>query len=280
MVVEKLKERVIKKAKSDSRVRVVMLNGSRANHNGEIDQFSDLDIVYFVNDYIGVLKDNDFFEHFGEVLISQSKEEQLFPQTSDFLGYIKMMQFKDGTRLDLSIVDVNDMEDAIKNKDYYQCLLDKDDYLEGISLPNRSVFTIDKPSEDYFKANVKQFYWLSFYVVKGVERGMYPYAIEHLALMREAFEAMAAWYVGAKFGWEIELGKAGKYLPKYLSKHDYNKYLKTYPLATQNTVYKAMMDLMELFDDYVNCVARKLNYQIGVNHQEILFAIDNYRKLK
>lgn len=277
-MIEDLKNRVIKKAQNDPRVRLVMLNGSRANLHGDVDRFSDLDIVYYVVDYESVVNDQHFFDEFENVLISQAKEEQLFPKTSEFLGYIKMMQFSNGTRLDLSIIDVCDLTLSLADKDYYQPLLDKDHRLKGQRLPNQNVFTIDVPTKAYFQANVKEFYWLSLYVMKGLERSMIPYAIEHLSLMRAALEAMLAWSIGVEYGWHIELGKSGKNLPNYLDKEHYQTYLMTYPLAKKASVYESLFTMVNLYRVVSEKVSKHFGYGILVNHQAICEYIQKNRR--
>lgn len=270
MGIENLMEKILDRALSDHRIRLVMLNGSRANLNGDIDAMSDLDIVYYVNDFESIVNDQSFFTSLGDILISQEKHEQLFPEKSIFLGYIYMMQFKDGTRLDLSVVSVDDLDESIQEKDYYKILLDKDNRLNNISLPNRDVFTISKPSAEYFQATVKQFYWVSLYVIKGVKREMYPYAIQHLDILREALEAMISWYIGCTFDWNKELGKAGKYYREYLSKDEYDLYITSYALANKASIYGALSNMMRLFKTMSDGVSKKLKFDKKVSHEEIV----------
>ena len=274
MKITQLQEKVLQKGKTDKRVRVIILNGSKATINGDNDAYSDLDIVYYVQNYSDIIKDSAFFDTFGEVLISQSKDEQLFPTKSSFSGYIKMMQFKDGTRLDLSIVPIEALEDHIKRPDYYKILLDKDNILSDYSLPNQCVFPIKKPSQPFFDAAVKQFYWISLYVKKGIKRDHYPYAINHLDIMREALEAMISWHIGGTHGWDIELGKAGRKFHQYLPKETYQKYINSYPLANRKSILYALLIMVDLFHEISKSVSELLNYPIQINHQEILNTLE------
>ncbi len=41
---------MLDKANGDGRIRAVLLNGSRANHSIQPDQWQDFDIVYIVNE--------------------------------------------------------------------------------------------------------------------------------------------------------------------------------------------------------------------------------------
>ncbi len=280
MSVDNLLKKVLDRALEDDRIRVVMLNGSRANLKGDIDAMSDVDIVYYVSDYESIIKEHAFFTSFGDVLISQEKSEQLFPEISTFLGYIYMMQFKDGTRLDLSVVSVNDLNESIQSKDYYKVLLDKDSRTESMVLPNTDVFTISKPSKAYFQAAVKQFYWVSVYVIKGVNRKMYPYAVKHLDILREALEAMISWYIGCTNDWNIELGKAGRHYAKYLSEEQYALYIESFALANKASIYKALSNMMRLFKAMNDVVSEAMKYEKKVDHEVIVRYLEEQSDFK
>ncbi len=117
MSLNSLFETVMTKAENDPRIHLVMLNGSRAHQANHTAQYGDLDVVYDVTDINAVLNDVSFFQGFGEVLISQSKDEQLFKTPSNLLGHIHMMQFTDVTRLDLRVIDVFDLALSIQDDD-------------------------------------------------------------------------------------------------------------------------------------------------------------------
>ena len=263
-------DRVIEVAKNDERVRLVMLNGSRAHKNHPIDGYSDFDVVYYVNNVSPFLENHFLLEAFNPILICQTKDDQIFPEVTDFLGYIYMMQFEDGSRLDLSLCSVDDLEENIKEKDYYQLLLDKDYRLNEDFCIDEKVFTISPPTQDYFNAAVKEFYWLSLYVMKGVERTMVPYAIGHLSLMRRCLDAVIEWYIGIQFGWDIEVGKAGKDYDKYLDERYYSNYLKTFPNAEKSAVYDALGTMMLLFFYLSTSVSIYLNYPLQEDYQKII----------
>lgn len=91
-----LKE-LIQFAEEDSDIRAVIMNGSRVNINVKPDCFQDYDVVFFIlhAENEKYKKDHSWISRFGELVICQQ---------NDFSPghYIFLMQFKDGTRIELS----------------------------------------------------------------------------------------------------------------------------------------------------------------------------------
>ena len=57
---------ILETAKSNDRIRAVMLNGSRVNPHAARDIFQDFDIVYFVTDLPSFTSDHTWIDRFGE----------------------------------------------------------------------------------------------------------------------------------------------------------------------------------------------------------------------
>lgn len=99
-------ELILGTAKSDERIRGVILNGSRANPNAPRDIFQDFDIVYIVTETKSFIADKHWIDPFGEPLVIQQ------PDYNDIINgenintderYAYLMQFADGNRIDLSL---------------------------------------------------------------------------------------------------------------------------------------------------------------------------------
>ena len=71
---------VLNFAKTDKRIRMVTLEGSRTNTNIPPDDFQDFDITFFVTDMDSFTSDDKWLDIFGERLILQKPEDmELFP---------------------------------------------------------------------------------------------------------------------------------------------------------------------------------------------------------
>src|SRR5699024_11997783 len=71
---------VLNFAKTDKRIRMVTLEGSRTNTNIPPDDFQDFDITFFVTDMDSFTSDDKWLDIYGERLILQKPEDmELFP---------------------------------------------------------------------------------------------------------------------------------------------------------------------------------------------------------
>ena len=96
-------EIIINTAKSDDRIRAVIMNGSRVNPNARRDIFQDFDIVYIVTEVGSFKEDHSWIDRFGEIMILQMPEAMQYPPPRDNGRFVYLMQFADGNRIDLSL---------------------------------------------------------------------------------------------------------------------------------------------------------------------------------
>jgi len=87
---------IINTAREDKRVRVVIMNGSRADPDARRDIFQDYDIVYLVTDVPSFKRDPNWIRKFGELMIMQLPGDMNDPPSSDDDSYTYLMQFTDG----------------------------------------------------------------------------------------------------------------------------------------------------------------------------------------
>src|SRR5215208_2868364 len=94
---------ILETARSDERIRAVIMNGSRANPNAPRDPFQDFDIVYIVTDVPSFRNDRQWVKRFGEMMVMQLPEEMQDPPPEGDGHFMYLMQFMDGNRIDLGI---------------------------------------------------------------------------------------------------------------------------------------------------------------------------------
>lgn len=259
-------------AERDDRVRVVTMNGSRVM-NRKKDRFQDFDIVYFVNDLKSFLDDPEWIEVFGERLYMQTKDDQVFDASGlDDDHYIYLMLFKDGNRLDLSLMDVASFKEAITDDPMVNVLLDKDRRLDEPHEPDDSHFNVRKPSETLFSSCVNETLFVSTNVAKGLWREEPTYALEMLAIIRRCLRGMLAWHVGVDYDFKVSVGKFSKYLDQYLDENLFKGLLETYVSADIDAVWSGLFTLMATFDASASHVSKKLRYPYDPKETEAIVA--------
>lgn len=133
---QEMMELLLGYARSDERIRLVTMEGSRTNVNISPDQFQDYDISYFVTEMDSYKADDAWLDVFGIRLIMQKPEDmELFPPTlGNWFSYL--MLFEDGTRIDLKLVPVDEVEDYFAKSDgLVKVLLDKDSLIRQEVIP-------------------------------------------------------------------------------------------------------------------------------------------------
>ena len=258
-------DKIIDLAKRTENVRVVEMNGSRVNPNITKDQYQDFDIVFYVKNFKAFLKDETWKNDFDKPLVSQcSKEQRDYDESSN--SYIYMLQFFDGTRLDLNIVDIKNIDKAIKKDSLSKIILDKDNYGFN-SNPNESSYYVEKINEKDFSFTVNEFFWVLPYVAKGLSRNEVIYAYKHLNIIREELDNILDWWIGYNHDYKISVGKMKKKYKELLPKEIYEKYLNTYASIKINSIKSGLFQTLELFD----CFSRKLADIYGYFYNRTLY---------
>lgn len=220
---EEMMSLIMEKAQMDDRVRAVYMNGSRINPEAVQDKYSDFDIVYIVRDIRTFTGDSNWIEYFGEILIIQ-KPTDWYSHPYDYGGagsFSYLMQFKDGNRIDLTLIDETNIESAIKDTDPRKILLNKDGIEGLLDIPAKDFYHIEKPGEKEFSDCCNEFFWVSLYVAKGICREELMYSrifMEHTVM--DMLLKMLSWSLGIDHDFSLCIGKNYRYLKNYLSPED------------------------------------------------------------
>ena len=110
---------ILQRAKKDSHIRGVLLQGSRVSKEASPDCFQDYDVVFLADTLEPFLENPRWIDCFGHRIIMQIPEKP----TESRITYL--MQFTDGNRIDLTLVrlDKKDTDPRVRG----MVLLDKDE---------------------------------------------------------------------------------------------------------------------------------------------------------
>ncbi|GHT69108.1 aminoglycoside nucleotidyltransferase ANT(6)-Ia [Spirochaetia bacterium] len=254
-------ELILSVAKNDERVRAVFLNGSRANVNAPKDRFQDYDIVYLVTEMDSFIKDRHWVDAFGKRIIMQEPEAMaLFPPEHPG-RYARLMLFEDRNRIDLSMRLIKDLDTYLKEDKLTVMLLDKDKRIAPLPPPSDEDYRVKRPSAEYFDDCCNEFWWVSTYVIKGLYRKEFFYAAEHLnGNVRPELLRMLSWKVGIETEFSVSVGKAYKYLDKYISADTREQLLKTYQNDSAEHLMQALLECQDLFRKTSRFVAKEFGF--------------------
>jgi Streptomycin adenylyltransferase. len=81
-------------AKTDDRIRVVGMEGSRTNKNIVSDHFQDYDITYIVTDMKPFIENEEWLDLFGERVFMQKPEDMslYLPELGNWFSYLMLLK--------------------------------------------------------------------------------------------------------------------------------------------------------------------------------------------
>ena len=254
-------------ANTDERIRAVSMEGSRANPKAPKDKYMDYDITYYVADIAPFYNNPAWVEDkFGKPLIMQMPEAMRRPVGGGHFNY--MMIYPDGNRLDLTFQPKRYIDDGEPSV----TLLDKDDgngFRPASLHLNDAAYYIKPPSElDYYSC-CNDFWWCLNNVAKGIARDELSYVMYMLNdVVRPELHDMIEWYIGTQHGFNLSVGKAGKYYKRYLSSELYAQYAATYSGSDYDEIWAAVYAMCDLFHMLALTVASHFIFTYRQNEED------------
>jgi aminoglycoside 6-adenylyltransferase len=252
---------IVGTAQADERIRAVILNGSRANPNVQRDIFQDYDIVYIVTEMAPFVHNLAWVQRFGEMMVMQLPDEMGEARETPPVSYAYLMQFLDGNRIDLTIFPLNCLQEMARDS-LSVLLLDKDGIIDPFPAPNEGDYLPQPPTARQFFERCNEFWWVSPYVAKALWRDEILYAKQLLdGTLREQLMACLGWYVGAKTGFAVSTGKAGKHFRHYLEPAQWALLLRSYSSADPEQTWDALLAMGQLFREVGVAIAYVYGYE-------------------
>lgn len=262
-------ELILGVAEADVRIRVVGLNGSRANPAAPRDEFQDFDVVYLVTDTEPFMRDYGWVDVFSERVIMQLPQLGLIlpPDPGNWFAYL--MQFTDGNRIDLTIRHLDELNMYLAEDSLTKILLDKDSLCAGIPAPSDRKYHVKPPTTDNFRGCCNEFWWVSLYAAKGIFRHELLYATEHIGIyMRDMLMHMLSWQVGCENRFSVSVGKSYKYIERRLPRETWLRLVSTHDLGGYDSCIRAIYTMIALFRESAAAVAGALGFEYDRDEDE------------
>lgn len=260
---DEMLELILNTAKEDERIRAVTMEGSNTTQGAALDKYSDFDITFFVNDIREFTKGQSYMERFGDILIQQCPDDW-YEEPYDYESrnrFAYLTQYKDGNRIDLTLIDVSDIASQIEFDEPRRVLLNKDNFSELKDITSNEVFFIKMPSKQEFFNTCNEFRWLANYVTKGICREELFYAKCMMdEYMMHMFIKMLNWKVAVDNDFKVTTGACSKYLKKYLSKEEMARFQGIFANGEFGEMSFKLFMMYDYFADLARYVSNKLGY--------------------
>lgn len=276
-----IESKILKLAEKDSRIRAVILNGSRANPNVNKDNLQDFDITFIVGDFNSFLENRNWLHYLGNPILQQfpdemdlGKEENEHRNSFTFLTY-----FDDGNRIDITLFPKEKFETDFNSESLSIVWMDKDGMLKNIAITSDIDYHISKPSQQEFSEVCNEFWWCITNVAKGLKREEIIYAKDMMEnVVRPMFLKIIEWKIGVENSFKVSTGKSGKFIAKYLDDQFYNSILATYSNSNIETNWTALFLMMKIFREEQSHLANNLH--LKTNSDEAKNAFDIVTKIR
>ncbi len=259
---------IVETACQDERIRAVIMSGSRTDPHAPRDIFQDFDIVYLVTDVASFKSDPGWHRRFGEIMTMQLPEGMQDPPAENNGGWVYLMQFTDGNRIDLGLYPLSSAAEFIADS-LSVVLLDKDNLIPPLPAPSERSYLPMPPTAKQFADCCSEFWWCSPYVAKGLWRGQVTYARAMLDLyVRDQLMKMLTWYIGIQTGFAKNPGKFGRHLQQLLEPELWDMLMATYSDASSDRTWDALFMMGALFRRVAICVADHFGFAYPFEHDE------------
>ena len=265
---EEMLSLVLEFARSDDRIRAVVMNGSRANSNAGRDIFQDYDIAFFVTDVEPFREESRVVPHFGVPLLVEKVEDQVYRPGLRDGRYTYNVQFTDGNRIDMAFFPV-EMPERRPFDSLTRVLLDKDGLIPDLPNPSERSHFITEPTQKLYDDCCNTFcFTLGSHIPKTLWRRKLPLLKCHVDRLRKGLVLMLGWYIGVTKGFERSLGSEGRDLEKHLEPEDWREFERTYAGSDYDDIQESVLVTHRLFTRAAKSVGMHYGYRFPSENTE------------
>lgn len=246
-------------AQKNQKVRALLFNGSRVNSAINIDILSDYDFMFLVTEPDSFAKDTKWLDSFGDILITRCYDFS----THSYKRYILLTLFQDYIRIDIQLFHIDQFDFCLSKSSLTDLLIDKDARCKLQPIPSCASHFVKKPTENQFDEIIQDFWWFSTCTAKALWRKELPmvkfnfdFICHHDCLIK-----LLSWYVGYQHNWQVDIGKNGKWLQRYLPENIWYSYCSIFATTDYENIWKALFAATEMVDTIGKYLACELQYQ-------------------
>lgn len=249
-------------AELDDRIRLVILNGSRANPNAKKDIFQDYDLACYVTEVEPYLNEKNVVSYFGEtVVVEQPNFGPWPPDDADGSYHNYNMQLLDGNRIDLTFFSIEKIEEQCKDS-LSVVLIDKDNLCTNLPDASEKSYFISEPTEAQFEGCCNAFYFaIGSHIPKTIWRNQLPLLKSYMeGWLRVPTRLMLSWEIGVNTGFDQSIGASGRHLEQLLEPEKWEQYLLTYVDSDYEAIWESIFRFYDLFSQSAAFIANEYNF--------------------
>lgn len=258
-------------ASEDDRIRVMTLEGSRVNPHVSPDIWQDYDITFLVTETDSFKRSDEWLGIFGDLVFMQKPEAMsLYPPGIPDGWFSYLMLFRDGIKIDLTLIDISCAEEYFASDPLIRVLVDKDRIAPKLPDPSDNIFRVACPPEIHVWDCANEFYCCSTYVQKALFRAELQTVRQHFEdLIHPELLRMLSWLAGARNGFPINTGKYHRWLYRYLTDDEQTMLAAAYGTGDLASGENAFENALDLFEKALSEVCERLGYRNPGYHDAV-----------
>lgn len=264
-------DRIVVWAKTEARIRGVLLMGSRASQQPS-DDLADLGVGLFATDFEPYLSDDAWISRIAEVWV-YSPDEFYFHNA---VVPTRLVIYEGGTKVDYSFWGPASIEQLAEEKYFdtgYKTLLDKDEALQHLGAPSFKPAIPPKPTEGEFDRLINEYWFEAYHVAKYLKReDLWLVKFRDYGSLKVYLLTMMEWYTLAKHSWDYDVKWSGKHISQWLEPEIYDRLGGTFAHFDAQDSWAALIANNDLFRDLAEQTAKLLGYTYPARVAETITA--------
>lgn len=269
---EELFEKIKKFAEEEDKIKSMVLFGSRARSIKKADDYSDYDIIFFVDDIKYFTEKDEWLKEISDYYIS-------FVEHTAVQDYERRIFFDDAMDMDFIFYNAADAEritnDPIIKAWYsrgYRIIVDKIDYSKMITGDLATGNEDNMLTEAQFNNLLQTFWFHTIWSVKKVMRGEIWSAKNCIdSYLKTLLRQVIEYHEKADKGWTFDTWHDGRFFDDWVTPKVKLELNDAYGRYDAESLNKALLKTMELFSKEARTTAVLLNYSYPVKVEEYAF---------
>lgn len=242
---------------SDNVVALIM-TGSHARIDDEVDQLSDLDLE-IIADQPNELADNTaWLNEFGRIFVSKSfNEGQEYPT--------RLVFYEGGTKVDFTLASTKRVTDMIRARKLdsiyergYKVLIDKRGVTKDLPVPTGQFPRVATPTQEEFTATVEEFWFEAAHIPRYLTRNELWVAKFRDWTMKKNLLKMLEWHAIATGGVPIDVWYIGSHLKDWVDPEIWRDLHDVYSRFDSKDSWRGLIATINLFRRITTVTAERL----------------------
>lgn len=249
-------------------VRALIITSTRAIPGGQLDAYSDYDVIVVVDDVRSLADDTDWLTEFGTVLVAYWDPLREYPATGAVqLGSI--VNYVNGLKIDFGLWSRQTYGDVTAGPEPHpefdagcQVVVDKDGLTAELPEPTFAAYIPRRPDEAAYLRVITDFLIGVPYVAKGLLRDeLLPTKwVLDFDMRFNYLVPMLEWRVQCDHQWSLKTGNLGKGLTSHLAPDVRSELERTFTGADPEANWDALFVMITLFGRIAREVADLLGF--------------------